>query len=169
MREICFFRNTVFLSTLFLLLAISFSFAQEAYKELERINNLFSSFGGIVATVSQIVVAAAFLFFFWNLAAFIIKGKGENLEEKKRIGFGIIALFVLVSIWGFISLLNSIFFGDLQFDSPGGIRAPSGGRVQQTSGSGARQGAGPQDILAEKRQQAEEKKQNDTFEGDGRR
>lgn len=88
--------------------------------------------GGILNTVAQligaatpIVVALALIYFFWGLGMFIINSGDEN-KRKEGISimiYGIIALFVMVSIWGIINVLQTTF--NVQQGSD--IRAP---RVQ---------------------------------------
>ncbi len=51
----------------------------------------------------------AFLFFVWNIAMFIKEtGNGKEIKDTKNmLIWGVIGLFILVSIWGIISLLKS--------------------------------------------------------------
>lgn len=57
-------------------------------------------FIGVVATL-------ALLLFFWGVALFIYSAGDDTrrAEGKKRMIWGIIALFVIFAIWGIISLL----------------------------------------------------------------
>ena len=68
------------------------------------IKDLMLSFGRIITILIPMAAACALLFFFWGLAKFIFKlGNGDEsaVEEGKEImKWGIIALFVMVSIWG---------------------------------------------------------------------
>ncbi len=53
----------------------------------------------------------ALIFFFWGLAKYILSA-GD--EEKKTEGrnimiYGVIALFVMVSVWGLTTLLGNTF------------------------------------------------------------
>lgn len=88
--------------------------------------------GGILGTLAQligaatpIVVALALVYFFWGLGTFILNS-GDEGKRKEAISimiYGIIALFVMVSIWGIINVLQTTF--NVQQGSD--IRAP---RVQ---------------------------------------
>ena len=88
--------------------------------------------GGILGVVAQlvgaatpIVVALALIYFFWGLANFILSS-GEADKRKEAVAimiYGIIALFVMVSIWGVVNVLQSTF--NIQPGSD--VRAP---RVQ---------------------------------------
>ncbi len=66
----------------------------------------------VVNKLSPILVTLALLAFFWFLIQFIWKG-AENpkahQDGMKGMGYAILALFVMVSIWGIIATLQSIF------------------------------------------------------------
>ncbi len=84
-----------------------FAFAQRA----GGIKDLMLSVGAIVTLLIPLSATAALLFFFWGLAKFILKlGRGEEsaVEEGKEImKWGIVSLFVIVSIWGIVSLIQA--------------------------------------------------------------
>jgi cobalamin biosynthesis protein CobD/CbiB len=50
-------------------------------------------------------------FFLWGMAVFILNAGNEDKrkEGKQRMFWGIIILVVMVSIWGIVSLLASVF------------------------------------------------------------
>lgn len=57
-----------------------------------------------------VVVTLALLLFFWGAALFIFSAGDDTkrTEGKKRMIWGIIALFVIFAIWGIIALLCQI-------------------------------------------------------------
>ena len=65
----------------------------------------------IISRLVPFAVTLAVLAFFWYLVKFIWKG-GQDPEAKsgalKGMGYSVLALFVMVSIWGIIGLLGSI-------------------------------------------------------------
>ena len=64
----------------------------------------------IVARLVPFAVGLAVLAFFWFLIMFIVKS-GDETERKKTIhgmGYSILALFIMVSIWGIIGFLGSV-------------------------------------------------------------
>ncbi len=96
------------------ILAAPIASAQTAAAEVGRIINILSSFINIVNLLVIIAVGCAFLFFFWNLATFILNTGGgkEGLDEaKKKIFWGLLAIFVLTSIWGLVYFLGLILLG----------------------------------------------------------
>lgn len=68
--------------------------------------------GQLVGLATPIVVALALLFFFYGLGMLILNS-GEEAKRKNAISimiYGIIALFVMVSIWGIVNVLQETFF-----------------------------------------------------------
>ncbi len=91
---------------LLLLLVPSLSFAA-----LKGFYDLIYDIGGLVDLIWYLMFSIAILFFFWGVAQFILNDAGNDKtrdEGKKKILWGIIALFVMFSIYG---ILN--FAGDL--------------------------------------------------------
>ena len=72
--------------------------------------------------VSPIAFAAALLFFFWGLAQYVLAAGNEEgkVDGKTKMLWGIIALFVMASVWGIVG-----FIGDaLGIDQGADINAP---------------------------------------------
>jgi hypothetical protein len=69
----------------------------------------------LLSLMVPLLAGAALLVFFWGLAKFIHNAGSESArEEAKNVMFwGIIALFVMFSIWGIISFFMSDLFGGL--------------------------------------------------------
>jgi hypothetical protein len=61
----------------------------------------------IVAALIPLIFAAAFLFFLWGVLRFMAATDSTKKEESKKfIMWGIVALFVMVSLWGIIKILG---------------------------------------------------------------
>ena len=65
------------------------------------------AFGDIVNTTVGIVVTLAFLFFFWNLATYILREEDKEVA-KKKMGWSLLAMIVITSLWGLISFARSL-------------------------------------------------------------
>lgn len=53
------------------------------------------------------VFALAFLFFIWGVFRYVVAGNEESRAEGQRIMlWGVIGLFVMVSVWGLVNLLT---------------------------------------------------------------
>ncbi len=91
-----------------LLLAPTLAFAQNnGAPTLNNIQTLLSSIKNLVGTALPIVVGLALLGFFWGLMKFIFAaGNEEKKAEGKNIMiYGIIALFVMVAVWGLVGFI----------------------------------------------------------------
>ncbi len=64
-----------------------------------------------------LVLAAALLVFIWGVIKYVIAAGDSNEREEGRkfMLYGIIGLFVMVSIWGLVSVLINTFNLDLSF------------------------------------------------------
>lgn len=61
----------------------------------------------ITSVLIPLIFAVAFLFFLWNVLQFMRSAENTQKEEaKQRMGWGIIALFVMVGVWGIITILS---------------------------------------------------------------
>lgn len=72
---------------------------------------------GYLSTIQQLVriaipllVAIALLVFFWGLVQFIAGAGNEDkrAEGKQHMIWGIVGLFVMVSVWGLVGFLGSV-------------------------------------------------------------
>lgn len=69
------------------------------------------------------LVVLGIVIYFYGVSSNILKfGKGESGGEARRSYFvwGIVVLFVMVSVWGIIQLLQNTLFGGDQFDPTNG-------------------------------------------------
>lgn len=65
----------------------------------------------IISRLVPFAIGLAVLAFFWFLIVFIWKGSSDPAKREdslKGMGYSVLALFVMVSIWGIIGLLGSI-------------------------------------------------------------
>ena len=85
--------------------------------------NALTTVGTLVSTATPIVVALALLGFFWGLAIYIFNAGDEKKKAEGRsiMIWGILALFVMLSVFGIIGALQSTF----QLDNGGTISIPS--------------------------------------------
>lgn len=83
----------------------------------------FTNFGAAMVTVTNwigalipLVISIALLVFLIGIVQYVTAGGDEEKRTAARgmIIFGIIALFVMVSVWGFVNILARTFFGSGQ-------------------------------------------------------
>jgi len=98
-------------------LILNFTFAQEGTSNIDT--GTFKDFANslttdVIATIGTMMMAAAFGFFFYGIAKYILEraqGKDSGQEAKKAQDFmlwGLIALFVMVSAWGIIKMAQGL-------------------------------------------------------------
>ena len=68
-------------------------------------NNIITPIGNIINTLIPIAFAAALLFFFYGLATYILSKEHDKEVAKKRMIWGVVALFIMASIWGIVNFL----------------------------------------------------------------
>ena len=68
----------------------------------------------IINPLIPILIGLALLLFFYGLFNYLKTGLGEakELDSAKSLMFwGVIILFVMLSVWGLVGILENIFFG----------------------------------------------------------
>ena len=77
----------------------------------DGLQGVLTTFSGIINTAIPVVLALAVLYFFWGLAKYVLNQSDEGKKEEGRniMIWGIIALFIMVSVWGLIGILQSTF------------------------------------------------------------
>ena len=78
------------------------AFAQTLQTILQTLKN-------ILDFLIPFLITLALVFFLWGLALFILKAGEEKEKGRDIMIYGIIALFVMVSIWGLVRVLNNTF------------------------------------------------------------
>ena len=71
-------------------------------------SGVVSCITGFINTAIGLIIAAAVLYIVWG-AFTMIRSEEKREEGKKIIMYGIIGLFVMISIWGFVNILDRTF------------------------------------------------------------
>jgi hypothetical protein len=72
--------------------------------------NLLGIISAIMNTVIPILITLAVLYTIWGVIKYATAKEAEDQAEGRRVIItGIIGLFVIVSIWGLVAVLNSTF------------------------------------------------------------
>ncbi|KKS83383.1 MAG: hypothetical protein UV60_C0042G0004 [Parcubacteria group bacterium GW2011_GWA2_43_11] len=79
-------------------------------QDFTYVTSLGESLMVVTITLVPILLGLALVVFVWGLVVFIAKADNEQERDagKQKMVWGIIGLFVLVSIWGIILLLQNI-------------------------------------------------------------
>lgn len=79
-----------------------------------------TSFPDFIQRVSQIInliipliISLTVLVFIWGVFKLVVAGDSEDARKEARatITFGVVSLFVMVSVWGLVNILKASFFG----------------------------------------------------------
>jgi len=83
-----------------LLVPTGFAAAQGIEQTLEGIQ-------GVISAAIPVLIGLALLFFIWGVATFILSAGEDDGRKKGRqiMLWGIVALFVIVAVWGLVNLL----------------------------------------------------------------
>jgi len=81
---------------------------------ITSLQDLIVAFQNILASLFPLVGLLALVYFFWGIALFIFQsGDEKKVEEgKSKMKWGIVALFVMVSVWGLVSVLQNDIVGN---------------------------------------------------------
>jgi heme/copper-type cytochrome/quinol oxidase subunit 2 len=79
--------------------------------QTEDIQSVFGIFLSILTALIPVIIGLALLYFFWGLAQYMLKVGDKTKQEEARnvMVWGVIIIFVMVSIWGLVGLLSATF------------------------------------------------------------
>ena len=80
--------------------------------DFSNLPNFFWSIRHILGLVPNILVAMGVIAFLWVVMTYIRAGSSEKMvkEGKDFMIYGIIGIFVMVSVWGLVTIMTSTFF-----------------------------------------------------------
>ena len=84
--------------------------ANDASPTENGVTGLILLIGGWVKMVLPLIIAIAVVWFVWNVFQYTIAGDEEKKKEAKSgMIWGIVGIFVMVSVWGLVAVLQSTF------------------------------------------------------------
>lgn len=84
----------------------SFALPLVSFAALENAKTLIGDIGDIVETIIPILFALALLAFFYGLVKYIFGAEQDKEKAKKTMIWGVVALFVMASVWGLVAWLG---------------------------------------------------------------
>ena len=78
------------------------------------LSGLMNRFIDIIGVAVKLLMSLAVFAFLYGLTVFMWKGQESEAERsnaKSYMTFGIISLFVMVSLWGLVGVLSKTIFG----------------------------------------------------------
>tara|TARA_Y100000310_G_C20349696_1_gene653744 strand:+ start:185 stop:547 length:363 start_codon:yes stop_codon:yes gene_type:complete len=90
------------------LLVPALALAQGGAKDAAGLIGLIAT---LVGQALPVLIGVAILFFIWGVVRFLLAGDNEDTRKAARnmIIWGIISIFVIVSVWGLVNLLGTTF------------------------------------------------------------
>jgi len=84
-----------------------------ALAAVRNLQGLIGLLTDLLNMVIPLLIALAFVAFLWGLANFILKSddEKERANGRRLMLWGLIALFVMVSAWAIVGILENTFFG----------------------------------------------------------
>lgn len=71
---------------------------------IELVRNIFSM-------ILPLIMTLAVIYFLWSLVNYMLKAGTEQAEARQQMMWGVIILFVMVSVWGLVGILDKTIFG----------------------------------------------------------
>jgi len=69
------------------------------------ITTIIGLVGNILDMLIPIIITLAVVIFFWGLALFLLKADEEKEKGRSIMLYGVLTLFVMVTIWGLVGIL----------------------------------------------------------------
>ncbi len=75
------------------------------------IDSFINVTGNLMNKVAPLIIGVAFLWFLWGVVKYVTAGDNEDTQKESRnmMIYGIIALFVMTSVWGLVNVLAGTF------------------------------------------------------------
>jgi len=82
-----------------------------ALAQEDKVGGFIDNLGGWVNNLLPIFVGLALLYFFYGIVLFLTSGgeADKKADAKDKILWGVIAMFVMVSIWGLVAFIGGVF------------------------------------------------------------
>ncbi|HWP61039.1 MAG TPA: hypothetical protein VN495_00340 [Candidatus Paceibacterota bacterium] len=75
----------------------------------QTVQSILNTFGSILNILVALAIGVAIIAFFWGLIKYIAKAGDEKAKGLQLMLYGILGIFVMVSVWGLVRLLGQTF------------------------------------------------------------
>lgn len=107
-------KDKLMLTGIVLLSAPELAFAQTAQNNgpIRNFSGLVAFFIGLIKQTIPLIISLTVLVFLWGIFKLVVSGDSEDKrnEAKTIMFYGIVSLFVMVSVWGLVRILTGTFF-----------------------------------------------------------
>lgn len=91
---------------------------EDLSKAIAGIGKGAETFSVLVGLTTTIAVSLAFLAFFWNLFQYVrASGDDQKEEAKSKMGWSVLAIVVITSLWGIIAFVRGVLGIDSSAES----------------------------------------------------
>lgn len=81
-----------------------------ALAAINNLNDIFTFIKNILNTVLPLIIAAAVVYFVWGMfQVFLASDEEKKDKAKNTVIYGVIAIFVMISVWGLVNILYNTF------------------------------------------------------------
>lgn len=91
--------------------AVSYALPLLALAQVRDADTLFTRILDLLNKVVPVIVALAVVWFIWGVFTYVLSGADEEKRKGARqtMLYGIIAIAVMVSVWGLVAILTGTF------------------------------------------------------------
>ena len=75
------------------------------------LTDVISKFIGLINQIIPVLLALAMVFFMWSAVNYIRQSGEGGAEARSNLFWGVIALFVLFTVWGLVNVLCLTLLG----------------------------------------------------------
>jgi succinate dehydrogenase/fumarate reductase cytochrome b subunit len=95
-----------------IVLAAAPIFALAANTNFSYLTTALNTLKELIDSTVVLLVSVAVVYFIWNVIRYVIAGEEDKKEAAKtHMVWGIVAIAVIVSVWGLVALLQNVFLG----------------------------------------------------------
>lgn len=92
------------------IIVASFALPVFASAAINSLNDIFAFISSTLNTLLPLIIAAAVVYFIYGIAMYVISGSEDAKDAaKNKIIYGVIGLFVMISVWGLVNILVNTF------------------------------------------------------------
>ncbi len=80
----------------------------------QRVNDLMGLIDlvkGLFKAILPLMMTLAVIYFVWSLVLYMKEAGEKQAEAREQMIWGIVILFVMVSVWGLVNILDKTLFG----------------------------------------------------------
>lgn len=99
------------IAALILIILPSLTSAQELTGAPRSFAELAEMIVGFLNAATGVLMVVGLVVYFWGMSINILSFENDPTKRKAYFVWGIVVLFVMVSIWGIIALLQNTLFG----------------------------------------------------------